>query len=431
MAGYDLCGFGSESLRAGRGKVLVIAMISIALVVSVIVLVPGFSFNHGAGGRGGVWRAEAATLRELVGYVNNYTLRMYGLLLRDCSGRNLVVSPFNTYVALLVLYEGANRGTRDELSQVLGLQGRDACLAYMELLSMLPVGDNGSARLYIVNGLWLREGFPFRNEYVDAVKTCYNGEVKAFSDVYMLVEEVNEFVNTTTRGLINRLLDPESVNSNTVAVIVSVIYFKANWLKEFQPHGLIRFWTGKSVVDAQAMSVEGNHMRIFESEDYTLIEIPYANTSVSMVILVPRDFNNAAERSAELLSDALARLKDGPLRAEYFKLIMPKFTIDFGAELRELLREMGLKEVFDPNKADFSHMTPGKVWVDSVKHKAVIKAHEKGTEAAAAAAIIMPTAIIPVKTVVVDKPFIYMLVDKTSKIILFLGHVVNPVQANG
>ncbi len=409
--------------------VLVVALVVLS-VVSIPFLLRKTPQQHTPSG---VVEAEEVTLPQLVEKANNFTLNLYGLLLRDHSSENLVVSPFNIYVALTILYEGTNTSTREELGKVMGLDNGDACSAYRELISMLPIGRNNTAALYVANGAWLREGFPFRDDYVSRVKQCFNGYVEYFTSIDELVESVNRWVEEKTNGLIKNLLSRDLVPPDTVAVLVSAIYFKADWLKEFKPCGKIRFWNGNEWIYVYGMDVEGDHLRVVNTSEYIAVEIPYKDTSLSMVIIMPRDFKEAVGDVRELVTKALENIDNASpiLRAH---LVMPKFNVSFNKVLNDVLWEMGVHEVFQPGIADLTRMARvarGSIWVDKVIQKAVIKVNEKGTEAAAVTAIFVLTSA-PVYNieVVVDKPFIYILRDRDSKAILFVGHVVDPAKSD-
>lgn len=375
-----------------------------------------------------VTEAREFTLSELVDAVNNFTLNVYGVLLRGKVHNNIVVSPFNIYVALTLLYEGANSTTREELSRAMGLDNSDACSAYQQLLSMLPISSNSSAILYVANGAWLREGFPFRGDYVSRVKDCFSGDVYSFTSTDQLVESVNKWVEEKTRGLIREILQPGSVPAETVAVLVSAIYFKANWVIEFTPTPLM-FWNGATWVEVAGMSVIGSHIKVVETEDYVAVEIPYNETSISMVIVMPSNFTRAIEKYREIIQGALRRLDEAPSgRSAY--LVMPKFNITSYFDLKAVLMELGIREVFEEGRADLTRMANvarGAIFVSDVIHQAVIRVNEKGTEAAAATAIIIIESALHYEVeVIINKPFFYILRDRESKVILFIGHVVDP-----
>jgi serpin B len=412
-------------MAGGRAAVLVLG---VALVL-LIALLAVSQFRSGEVAPP-VVVAGSLSLEGLVARVNGFTLNLYGLLLD--SGGNVVVSPFNVYVALTMLYEGSGSTTREELGKAMGLDGADACRAYQQLLSMLPVGSGDNTTLYVANGAWLREGFPFKEDYVSRVRECFGGEVRYFKpgDLDGLVEDVNSWVSERTNGLIRELLSRSDVDYRVVAVLISVVYSKSMWLKEFEPYGEIDFWTGRDQVKVKAMEVEGRHLKVVRGKDYVAVEIPYRDTSISMVVVMPDDFTNIKARYRELLQEALSKIDEARPGA-YTHLVMPKFNITFKSNLKGYLEMLGIREVFKPGVADLTRMAyvqKGELYVDKVIHGTVIKVNEKGTEAAAATAIIVKvvSSILYQEEVIIDKPFIFVIRDRESKITLFMGHVINP-----
>jgi serpin B len=218
------------------------------------------------------------------------------------------------------------------------------------------------------------------------------------------------------------------VPAETVAVLVSAIYFKANWVIEFTPTPLM-FWNGATWVEVAGMSVIGSHIKVVETEDYVAVEIPYNETSISMVIVMPSNFTRAIEKYREIIQGALRRLDEAPSgRSAY--LVMPKFNITSYFDLKAVLMELGIREVFEEGIADLTRMANvarGAIFVSDVIHQAVIRVNEKGTEAAAATAIIIIESAPHYEVeVIINKPFFYILRDRESKVILFIGHVVDP-----
>jgi serpin B len=412
-------------MAGGRAAVLVLG---VALVL-LIALLAVSQFRSGEVAPP-VVVAGSLSLEDLVARVNGFTLNLYGLLLD--SGGNVVVSPFNVYIALTMLYEGSGSTTREELGKAMGLDGADACRAYQQLLSMLPVGSGDNTTLYVANGAWLREGFPFKEDYVSRVRECFEGEVRYFKpgELDALVGDVNGWVSERTNGLIRELLSRSDVDDRVVAVLISVVYFKSLWLKEFEPYGEIDFWTGRDRVKVKAMEVEGRHLKVVRGKDYVAVEIPYRDTSISMVVVMPEDFTNIKARYRELLQEALSRIDEARPGA-YTHLVMPRFNITFKSELKGYLEMLGIREVFKPWVADLTRMAyvqKGELYVDKVVHQAVVKVNEKGTEAAAATAVIAKVLSQPLyqEEVIINKPFTFIIRDRESKIILFIGHVINP-----
>jgi serpin B len=372
---------------------------------------------------------RSLSMSELVEKINSFTIDLYGLSLNNYVDENIVLSPFNIYVALTMLYEGTESDTRDELGKALGLYNVDVCEAYQRLLSILPLGSGGDTTFYMGNAAWfrgvLRESF--REDYIEKIEKCFNGEIKYFDDIDQLVYEVNKWVDVKTNGSIRRLIDRSDVSDFTIAVLVSVIYFKSLWLKEFKSYGEIKFLTKNGWVNVKAMDVAGDHMKIVRENNYVAVEIPYKDTSISMIIIMPNNFTEFSLRYKEYIKDALYKL-DISRPGVYAHLIMPKFNVTFNIDMNSYLMKLGIRKIFTP-EADLSRMIRGGggAYVSKIVHQAVIKVNEKGTEAAAATGVLIVTsAIIYPEEVVINKPFIYMLRDSKSKAVLFIGHIIDP-----
>lgn len=412
-------------------RTVLVLMALVFLIIMLVLLITPFKQSNQLIQPAVTVEAKEITVPELVSRINNFTLNLYGELLKEHWNRNIVVSPFNVYIALTLLYEGTNGSTRTEMGNVMGLTNVDVCKAYQQLLDSLPIGISNETALMIANAIWLKQGFPFKTKYIETISKCYRAEAKYFSTIDQLVKEVNSWVSNRTRGLIRKLLDKDTVG-DVVAVIVSAIYFKAEWVEKFKPSAPIRFWTGESYVEAQAMEVISDIINVVHDVNYTAVEIPYRNTSISMIILIPENYTEIRTRYKELIMDALSKLNETHSKKTVW-LIMPKFNITLKTNLVSYLQNMGIREVFIPGKADLTKMAnveKGSIWVDKAIHQAVIKVNEKGTKAAAATAIVVVTSLpLADEKIIVNKPFIYMLWDRKSNAILFIGHVVNPAEA--
>jgi serpin B len=215
---------------------------------------------------------------------------------------------------------------------------------------------------------------------------------------------------------------------------VNTVYFKANWTTRFENMVNETFNSPRGPVRTEFLSGTVN-AKIIENDDYVAVALSYTGTDVKFVALMPRRLplkeymSRISERDllnmlAELLSKSDERVK----------LLLPKFDVDSGiVELKPLLRGMGIGRVFDPDHADLSEMLdysklPGKAYVSNVFHRARVKVDLYGTEAAAATAIVIRITAIPgeVKTVKIDRPFAFFLVDPSTKAILFAGSYVGP-----
>ena len=410
--------------------------LAVILVAGVLVGVTPYLINYltgtfpGSGG-GGVISVggEEVSLPELTSSVNSFTADLFRAVVKDHASENLALSPFNVYVAMLLLYEGSGSTTRAEIGRVLHLgSNASACDAYRELLQRLPVPGNNVSRLLIANGVWLREGFPFRDSYMGRVRDCYDAYVSHFTDTESVKDAVNEWVARKTDGMIRGLFS--RVPQETVAILVSALYFQGLWVKAFSPAGNRTFWAPGGPVKAAFMhAVE--RAKIFNGVGYTALELPYMNTTVSMIIIMPEDLE-AFNRNitAGRLEEILKGLRDaGP---EEVEVVMPKYHISSRYDdMRKYLESLGVREAFQPGQADLTRMarvSKGDIWVSKVVHAAAMNVTEEGTKAAAATGmtITLTAAPQPSEKIVVDRPFTYMLVDRGTDTILFIGQVTDP-----
>ena len=147
---------------------------------------------------------------------------------------------------------------------------------------------------------------------------------------------------------------------------------------------------------------------------------------------MPEKYTDIPGKYEELILDALRRL-DRTITRKTVWLIMPKFNISLKTNMVSHLQNMGIVEVFTPGKADLTRMANvrvGEIWADKIIHQAVIKVNEEGTEATAATVIVVVTGLPQAdEKVVVNKPFIYILRDKKTNTILFIGHIINPIES--
>lgn len=381
-------------------------------------------------GRGGVAPVEGkeVTLPQLTSSVNEFAVDVLKEVSRGREGENFVVSPMNLYVALLLLYEGAGSETAKQIAEALHLPpGSSACRAYEELLSKLPVGSEGGAKLLIANGVWLRKDFPFKEGYVSRVKNCFNATVRQFSSVEGLSDEINSWVARKTSGMIRKLVD--ELTRDTEAVLVSALYFRGSWVKEFEYAGKLTFHTPSGDVRADFMKVT-QELKVVKGSDYVAVEIPYRNTSIAMLIIMPKNLSEFVENlTYPQLSNIIQTVRNA--EPKEVEVIMPKFYVKSRYDMVGTLKNLGIKEVFS-NSADFSRMANvgrGTLKVSQVIHAAAINVTEKGTEASAATAITVVLTAVPSNAqeiVRVDRPFLYLLIDTSTGTILFTGETYNP-----
>lgn len=377
---------------------------------------------------------------SLVDGNNAFALDMYQSLASQDG--NLIYSPFSISLALAMTYAGARGETESQMADALHFTlNQNVHPAFNALdLELAKHGqsadkDQEPMQLNIANAVWAEQTYPFEQEFLDMVAVNYGAGIRLadFISQYESVrKEINGWVEEQTKDKIKNLLAEGTLNERTRMVLVNAIYFKADWLTTFDPNNTydapFHLLDG-SETQVKMMS-EGLYGIPFTSGDgYQVVELPYAGGTAAMTILVP-DEGRLYEFESKLDAEKLYEILNA-MRPASIQLGLPKFQFESQFSLPDQLSALGMTDAFDPNLADFSGMTDNReLFVSDVIHKAFVAVDEKGTEAAAATAVIMELAMAPMFDIslTIDRPFIFIIRDTVSGQILFMGRVVNPAQ---
>ena len=384
---------------------------------------------------------DSNALHTLADDNNAFALDLYqSLRARD---GNLIYSPYSISLALAMTYAGARGETEDQMAETLHFSSQSKLHSALNALD-LELAKRGQAaskdetplQLNIANAVWAEQTFPFLKDYLDVIAQNYGAGIQLadFVNQHEAVrKQINEWVSNRTNEKIRDLIPGGVLNPATKMVLVNAIYFKADWLHPFSPDATqdapFHLLEG-SDVQVKMMSQSLSGVPYLQSDGYQAVELPYQGGTAAMDILVPDEGTFSEFEStldAQKLNEILRNMQPGA----GMQLGLPKFSFSTDVDLKEGLTALGMPDAFDPARADFSGMTGGKdLYIDTVLHKAFVAADEKGTEAAAATAVIMmPTsAMLPDVTLTIDRPFLFVIRDLPSGQILFIGRVLNPVK---
>jgi serpin B len=378
-----------------------------------------------------------ADLKSLVDGNNAFALDIYNSLLSE--NGNLILSPFSISLALAMTYAGARGETESQMAQALHFTPQEqlhpAFNSLDQTLTKQTINldkDQEPLQLNIANAVWAEQTFTFLKEYLDVIARNYGAGIH-ISDFINNAEptrkEINNWVSDKTEDKIKNLLPEDSVGPDTRMVLVNAIYFKADWLDQFEEKDTRDF--PFNLLDGSQVNVPmmGQSMYIpyTSGGGYQAVELLYAGNTAAMQIIVPDQGRFEEIESAltvDLLNDITSRLNQTSVI-----LRMPKFEFESSFSLTDALKDLGMPAAFDRNSADFSGMTGDKdLFIGNVIHKAFVKVDEEGTEAAAATAVLMEGtgALMSDVTLVVDRPFIFLIRDLQTGQVLFIGRVLNP-----
>lgn len=378
-------------------------------------------------------RAEPpATDAELAALVNDqsrFGLRLYGAL-RSGEG-NLFLSPFSVAAALSMTTAGARGETLAEFRGALGesLEPARVHMAFAALQTDLIAVEDAPYELAIANALWTQEGKAFeapflatlRDEYASALEPAdFNTQPEAER------VRLNAWVKAQTRDRIDDLFPRGSILPTTRLVLANAISFLGTWEHQFEEkrtrEGDFHLADGtkvKTPLMSQAKSFP--HASV---GDVQVVELPYKGGRLSMVVLLPRSHDGLPPLEAKLTTNWLAAALES-LRETRVNVVLPKFEFKADAALSHALRELGVKQVFT-QEADLSGMDgTHDLYLQAALHKAYVRVDEKGTEAAAATGMVFGVKSIPPQFRA-DRPFLFLIRDRKTGTILFLGRLVEP-----
>jgi serpin B len=239
-------------------------------------------------------------------------------------------------------------------------------------------------------------------------------------------------VEDQTEDKIANLIPAGSLPKDSKLVLTNAVYFKGDWADPFDEKRTTDedfHLTASEKVKTPLMHQQDD-FRYAGGDGLQVLELPYGDKSLSMVVLLPEKTDGLAELEATLTRDNLQHWTSA-LRPEQVDVYLPRFQTTASFDLNDTLKRMGMPSAFDPRAADFSGMTGGKdLYLSKIVHKALVDVNEEGTEAAAATGVVMaPTAIRiekPKPVFRADHPFVFFIRDNRNGAILFLGRLMNP-----
>ncbi|NWR68704.1 SPB10 protein, partial [Centropus unirufus] len=401
--------------------------------------------------------------------VGEFTVDLLNKLNETNKGKNIFFSPWSISTALALVYLGAKGDTASEMAEVLHFiqeagdegsssvarpsrgrpkrrkmdpenkQAENIHAGFKEVLTAINK-PRSTYSLRTANRIYVEKNLPLLPSYIQLSKNYYKAEpqkVNFKTASEQSRKEVNGWVEKQTEGKIKNLLRPGDVTSATMLILVNAIYFKAEWQEKFQAGNtnLQPFRLSKN----KTKPVKMMYMRhifpvlIMEAMNFKMIELPYVKQELSMFILLPDDIKDGTtgleQLERELTYEKLSEWSGSKkMTKTLVDLYLPKFTMEERYDLGENLISMGMKNAFSIN-ADFSGMDgKGGIMISKVFHKSFVAVDEKGTEAAAATAVItdLSSPLGQVLKFKVDHPFYFFIRHNKSKSILFFGRFCSP-----
>ncbi|MBW4679382.1 MAG: serpin family protein [Microcoleus vaginatus WJT46-NPBG5] len=379
----------------------------------------------------------------LVNSNTGFALDLYKYLRQEVSRQNggkegnVFFSPYSLSTGLAMTYAGARGQTAAEMGKALhfNLPPERLHPAFSALRANIEADSRQNYQLDIANRLWGQKGYNFLEAFLEITRNFYNATLEKL-DFTAAPEaartQINQWIAQKTHEKIKDLIPPGVLSSDTRLVLTNAIYFKAAWFSPFDPSKTKN--EPFTTLDGQPVPVPMMHQagQMFgyaEIEGLQVLELPFVDDRLSVVILLPQQVDGLPELERRLTPENLTKWVSSLSSEVPVSVWLPKFQLRSEFELKEVLSKMGMPLAFSPN-SDFSGMNGQKdLFISNVIHKTFADVNEAGTEADAATAITAATRGSG-NAFKADHPFIFLIRDAESGSVLFLGRVVNPTLVN-
>jgi len=376
-------------------------------------------------------RSLSAAEVELIESDNRFAFKLFRAVNELEGTKNIFLSPLSVAMALGMAYNGAAGTTQEAMQQALELQGmtlQDVNESYQSLIALLRDLD-ARVEFTLANSIWHSDLWTFEQEFIDLNRQYFDAEVAALDFASpSAAPTINDWVYDKTRGKIPEIV-PDPIPVHIIMYLINAIYFKGDWTYQFDksrtsaaPFDLADGTQTTADMMSHATDVE---IDVSWSEGVHVGDFAYGGGAYSMTILLPP---TAAQLDSLIDHLTQANWSDwiGQLHSDEIRVSIPKFTLEYEIELTDALTALGMGIAFSETDADFTRMYGGGgLFISEVKHKTFVDVNEEGTEAAAATSVGVGVTSMPM-SFIVDRPFVFLIRERLSGSILFMGKVVDP-----
>ena len=359
---------------------------------------------------------------------NEFAFDLYSKYKDEKEG-NIFFSPYSISTVMAMTYEGARGQTAKEIQSVFHFPEESIRRpGFARLYNEINKKDK-EYQLSTANTLWAQEDYKFLDEYFSTIKRYYDGDVTNLDFIKETEKSrvtINKWVEDKTKNKIKDLIPQGAIDGYTRLVLTNAIYFKGDWVLQFDKKKTREAdfkVSPEKTVKVQMMGLTGDKAKFnyAETEELQILEMPYEGDELSMLVILPRENLESIDINNEKLNELRGMLSERKI-----SVYMPKFKFETKYFMEKDLIEMGMPTAFSMG-ADLSGMTGNMdLFIDKVIHQAFVEVNEEGTEAAAATAVIVALKSSISDYFMADHPFMFIIQQKDTGNILFMGRVVDP-----
>ena len=408
-------------------KVLAFALV-MSMMLSMTAALSGCGSAQAADLMSGVQANEVAeaNLSAHTAAVTDFGVRLFQ---NSLSAEDTLVSPLSVLCALAMTANGAKGETLAQMEEVFGLSVEELNSYLHTYMEQLP--NEKDYKLSMANSIWFTEDerFTVEQSFLQTNADYYGAAIYRSPFDQSTVKEINGWVKENTDGMIEEIIDV--IPQNAVMYLINALAFEARWQEEYKKNqirdGIFTEENGEQ--DEVELMYSEENLYLEDSLATGFIKY-YKDSAYAFVALLPNEGVTVADYAASLtgahLNELLANAQTVTVNAA-----IPKFESEYEIELSEILERMGMSDAFDEDAADLSGLgssSAGNLFISEVLHKTFIEVNESGTKAAAVTEVTVADscAVEPAetKTVILDRPFVYLLIDCKTNLPFFIGTVM-------
>lgn len=338
---------------------------------------------------------------------------------------NALISPYSVMQALAMTANGAEGNTKAEMEEVLGGIDIDTLNEYLYTQRI-----NQGSGLYTANSVWTindERRISVYPEFIQKNVNYYNADIYKASFDESTVEDINSWVYDNTDGMIKKLV--EKIDPLNVMYLINAVSMDVEWESKYYEHqvGLSKFTAADGTVqDAEVLNSRENYY--IEDENASGVYKYYRDRKYAFAAILPDEGVTLPEYIAGLTPERLSGLLAKPEEFTSVVTSIPKFSYDYDVKLKEALTDMGMSDAFDVEKADLTGIGKSEypLFISNIIHKTSIELSEEGTRAAAVTSVeIAAGDAMPMHEVIINRPFLYFIVDTETNLPVFMGTVAS------
>lgn len=372
------------------------------------------------------------------------SVNMYNHLRATGEDENILFSPLSIALAMGIMEFGAQGSTLKEIRHSVDYDNLKTGeeFSFLKDFSNMVTAEESQYVMKIANSLFIQNGFHVSDKFLQMMKKYFNAEVNHvdFSQNVAVANYINKWVENNTNNLLKDLVSLQDFDAGTHMALINAVYFKGNWKSQFRPENTRTFSFTKddeSEIQIPMMYQQGEFYYGEFSDGsneaggiYQVLEIPYEGDEISMMLVLSRQEVPLATLEP-LVKAQLIEEWANSVKKQKVEVYLPRFTVEQEIDLKDILKTLGITEIFIKD-ANLTTLSDNKeIFLSKAIHKSFIEVNEEGSEAAAASGMIAISRMaVLYPQVIVDHPFFFLIRNRRTGTILFMGRVMHPETMN-